>query len=119
MGLDSILLTGLINLTCNTLPADERQQQLGCETGIEVSAKTSGAYEAIRKREKKIEKKIKQEAKENINATFIDVLAFAALSGRLAMGERVSFRLGKGSYGERYRMSTDLKEVRFDVVVEF
>lgn len=120
MGLDSILLTGLVGAVCGGITSTEaNQQREGCNAAIEASARQSGIYEVIRKQERKIEKDAKQYVKTNFSPTMIEAVATSALVTRMIMGERTSIKLGRGPWRESYWVEIRGSDFRIGIGAEF
>jgi hypothetical protein len=109
MGMDSIILTGMISLSCGNI-SDTKSVKNACSTGIEAAARQSGIYENIKKEEDKLAAKAENKIKEHMSPTTIEIVSTMVLSGRLLFGQNSSFRLGKGPLGENYVFETNSKD---------
>lgn len=109
MGMDSIVLTGMIALSCGGI-SDQDNIKQACSSGIEAASRQSGIYENIKRKESKITRDAEDKIKEYVGPTTIGVFSTTFLVGRLAMGYNSSFRLGKGPLGGQVVMETDTRQ---------
>lgn len=117
MGLDSVILTGIISITCGNLGEEQGSRQ-GCSKGIEAASIQSGIYENLKIQEKKITKNMEDELKKNLNKSTIEAMSTSLLLGRLLLSYNTVFRLGKGLLGETYTLETDTKNTKIRMSIE-
>jgi hypothetical protein len=110
MGMDSIILTGLVSLSCGSIK-DADSVKNACFTGTEAAARQSGVYENIKKEENSLREKIEVRVKENISENALKIMSTTVLSGRLLLGQKSSFVLGKGPLKGNYIIETDSKDI--------
>ena len=109
MGMDSIILTGMISLSCGNM-ADRDNIKQACSTGIEAAARQTGVYESVKREEQKITKDAEDKIREHVNTSTIEVMSTIFLAGRLGLGYNSSFRLGRGPLNGNYVFETNTKD---------
>jgi hypothetical protein len=109
MGMDSMVLTGMVSLLCGRI-SDQANIKQACSSGIEAASRQSGIYENIKQEEQRITKDAEDKIKEYMGQTTIEVFSTTVLIGRLVMGYNTSFRLGKGPLNSQVVAETDTKQ---------
>lgn len=108
MGMDSVILTGLMSLSCGNIQGEGNLRE-ACSSGIEAAARQSGIYEDVKKEEQKLTEKAEDKIRENFDTTTIEVMSTTLLAGRLILGYNSSFRFKGGPFKATYVVETNTK----------
>lgn len=106
MGIDSIILTGMISLSCGNIVDTDNVKQ-ACSSGVEATARQTGVYDDVIKKEKEITSEAEDKIKRYFKTSTIEVFSTTLLIGRLALGYNSSFRLTKGPLGSQVVFETN------------